>query len=145
MALRGEVKRIAKQIRTRGNNHWNLNPLRDAMICYLIDRMDWDNSEVAKRYGLTETRINQILRDNHAFLPIDKEYEKKKQVRRIKRQIKEKPTSLKDSLDWEKLLIDSLNDGKLIDGSTHQHITVILDSDAAIPAEQTTDNLLQRS
>lgn len=57
-------------------------------------------NRISEKVGLTQRRIEQILRTNHAYIPIDKEYEKKKRIRWLKRQINKKGDSTnKDAAD----------------------------------------------
>ena len=62
--------------------------IRDAAICkeWAVDLKSF--SEVAEKFVLTERRIRQILITNHAFIPIDKEWEKKKRIQRLQTWIK---------------------------------------------------------
>jgi len=39
---------------------------------------------IALKYKLTQLRIEQILRANHAYIPIDREYERKRRMRNLK-------------------------------------------------------------
>lgn len=101
-----------------------INKIRDSKICY-----DWSETlltfpELVEKYKLTERRIRQILVTNHAFISIDKEWEKKKRIHAIKLSIKKSKESSKDRAD----LIDQLRkeiegDKPLIDNSKHYHFS----------------------
>jgi hypothetical protein len=56
-------------------------------------------SEIAEKKNLTERRIQQILRTNHAFVPRDKEWEKSQRIWRLKREISQTGKSKKDVVD----------------------------------------------
>ena len=58
--------------------------------------------------GLTARRVRQILYNNRDFLAIDREWEQRKQIQRIKRHIVTKPKSVKDVFDWERMLHDKI-------------------------------------
>jgi len=60
------------------------NKLRDSGIL-----LDWADGlmtikAIALKYKLTQLRIEQILRANHAYIPIDREYERKRRMRNLK-------------------------------------------------------------
>lgn len=75
------------------------NRVRDASIIYLWDTEDLTPLQLSEKFKLTQRRIQQILRTNHAFVPIDKAWEKKKRIAILKSFIKNKPTSQKDVAD----------------------------------------------
>jgi len=116
------------------------NKIRDAAICLMFE--EWHDSELPKteqlidifnriceKYGITQRRVWQILRENHSYIPINKEYEKVKRIRWLKRQINRRgDKTQKDTAD----LIDQLRkeiegDKPLIDNSKHIHTTYNLE------------------
>lgn len=115
------------------------NVLRDGAIC--LEWEVWHDSDLPKvepacafktrlseKYKLTERRIEQILRDNHAFIPIDREWEKKKRINWLRRQIAKKgDKTAKDSADLQEQLRKEVEGDKpLVDQSQHSHVTVII-------------------
>lgn len=76
------------------------NRIRDAAIVVAWSREDLSTNTIAEKFKLTQRRIEQILRANHAFVTIDKEWEKKKRLKIINRLIdKKKDESFKDVSD----------------------------------------------
>lgn len=82
--------------------------IRDAAICKRWALGMNTMEELAERFGISATRVYQILYRNRHLVKIDKEWEEVKQVSRIKQRIKKAGLSKKDVLDWEVLL-----DGKI--------------------------------
>jgi len=73
--------------------------VRDAKICYTwIEELD-TFQEIAEKFGLTERRVRQILVTNHSYLPLDREWEKKKRIHALKLSIKKSKESSKDRAD----------------------------------------------
>ena len=82
--------------------------------------------DVALSFGITGTRVAQIIYRNKHLLKIDKAFEGFQQARRIKKHIKESPVSKRDAHDWEKLYHDKIKeDAPLVDASQHKHITIV--------------------
>lgn len=92
-----------------------IHKLRDAAICLEFERLINDSDytmikdiqkAVAEKFKLSERRILQIVRANHAYIPMDKEWEKRKRINLLKNEIKkkEKEGSKKDLAD----LLDQL-------------------------------------
>jgi hypothetical protein len=73
--------------------------IRDAQICLLWDREGLSPEEIGEKFHLTFRRILQILRANHLAMPIDKEWEKRKRIALLRRNISRKPASQKDVAD----------------------------------------------
>jgi len=89
------------------------NKIRDASICIEFERLIEDENytqikmiqkAVAEKFELSERRILQIVRENHAYIPLDKAWEKKKRITRLRMEIKQKEKSNKDVAD----LLDQL-------------------------------------
>jgi len=105
------------------------NKIRDAAICInweeLIEDKIYPTIEsikeaLSKKFELTEARIYQIVRENHAYIPHNKEWEKKKRINRLKLEIKKKEASNKDVVDlMEQLRIEIEGNAPLIDQSQH--------------------------
>ena len=72
--------------------------IRDAHICLLWERDDLDVKVISEKKKLTQRRIEQILRTNHVYVPIDKEWEKRKRIKRLKSEINKTESSNKDVL-----------------------------------------------
>ena len=93
--------KIPKEIKGR-------NKIRDAAIC-----VDWEElmedenyptinsikAGLAIKFKLTELRIWQIVRLNHAYIPINKELERRKRIWELRRDIKSAGKSKKDKAD----------------------------------------------
>lgn len=114
------------------------NKIRDAKICLWYE--EWHDSElpkienttqivrrIAEKVGLKERRVWLILRDNHAYIPINREYEKRKRIHYYKRQIaKRGDKTEKDSADLVEALRKEIEgDRAQIDQSKHTHITIV--------------------
>lgn len=98
------------------------NKVRDFEICRLYAEESQSQNEIGKVFDLTEARIGQILRKNKVLLSPDREWEKYKRINWIKRQIKKRGDSHKDSLEMiDRLKIEIDGDKPLIDQSVHTH------------------------
>lgn len=77
------------------------NKIRDSKILSLYLSGDWTYQELAERFKISTTRINQIIYRNRALLKIDREYEKIKRVNHLKRILKTKGDVVvdKDAVD----------------------------------------------
>ena len=117
---------LPKEIVTR-------NKIRDAKICRLWLDNQLTNKEIAERFGVSERLIGVIVYKNRACLKLDKEYEKQKRIKWLKRQIYKRGNTSKDSAD----LIDQLRneiDGGSKDnpsGSGSQKVVVIINENNA--------------
>lgn len=101
--------------------------LRDAKIIRTYAKNeDLSMADVAKKFGLTPSRVQQIIYNNKELLKIDKNYENYIQVRRAKSQIGRKMESKKDILEWEAFLDRKLNGGDktVLDQSNHYHFNL---------------------
>jgi predicted DNA-binding protein YlxM (UPF0122 family) len=108
------------------------NKIRDSKICSLYATDAWTMEDIAKRFNITQQRVNQIIYKNRHLLNIDKNYENVQQINRIKWRIakqKEKATT-KDPLDWEYLLDAKLTDKKSGGGSSHETKVIIIRPEA---------------
>jgi len=94
------------------------NRIRDYAICVLWDREDMPTDKLAEKFNLTQRRIEQILRTNHAFVPIDKEWEKRKRISKLKGMLIKYPAFLgkKSTIDiLEQMRKEIEGDKPLID------------------------------
>ena len=75
------------------------NKIRDYKICrmYVVDYMTME--EIASNFDITTSRIQQILYRNRHLLNLDRNYEKIKRINWLKRQIKKRGDSERDSAD----------------------------------------------
>jgi hypothetical protein len=76
-----------------------LNKIRDGAICkaWAIDGLSCE--QIAPRFKLTASRIQQIVYKNRALVTIDKEWERVKRLRILDKELKRKDKSNKDLLD----------------------------------------------
>lgn len=96
------------------------NQERDANICNDFALNELDFPELAKKYELTEQRILQILIKNRVYKLIDKDWEKTKRINRLRRWIKKRPDTMKDTLEVQQELRKEIEGDKpLIDQSNH--------------------------
>jgi predicted DNA-binding protein YlxM (UPF0122 family) len=104
------------------------NKIRDSKICSLYSTDAWTMEDIAKRFGITQQRVNQIIYKNRALLKIDTQYENVQQINRIKWRLKKQneKASAKDPLDWEHLLDAKISDKKQGGGSGHYETKVII-------------------
>ena len=116
------------------------NKIRDAAICVEFEACLEDKKylslesvqrAVAEKFKLCERRILQIVRDNHAYIPIDRAWEKKKRINRLRVEIKQKEKSNKDVADLlEQLRVEIEGDKPLVDNSIHNHFVVFRNPEA---------------
>lgn len=114
------------------------NRLRDAGIVLYFKRDALTYEELAEKFGLTERRIMQILSKNHAFVKVDKEWERQKRIARIKRRIKElepEPLKNKDELDVIRELREELEEKDNTKSSSETRVIIIRDSAPLQPTE----------
>src|SRR4030042_233225 len=104
------------------------NKIRDAGICNEWMSKSLNSEELAEKLNLTERRILQILRTNHAFIIIDKEWEKKKRIHRRNRWIKDREKNgeaskkdLDDLLEANRREIEG--ERATVDNSQHKYFT----------------------
>ena len=67
------------------------NRIRDGAIVLYFKRDTMDYYELSEKFKLGERRILQILSKNHAFIKVDKDWEKEKRINRLQRWIKYAP------------------------------------------------------
>lgn len=100
--------------------------IRDAHVCLLWDRDSMTVQAIAELKKFTERYIYKILSRNHMFITIDKDWEKKKRIHRLKVAINAAPNTKKDVMDlMEQLRKEIEGDRPLIDQSQHQHFTKV--------------------
>lgn len=109
--------KIPKEIVTR-------NKIRDFQICRLYVYNHLTMEEIGSRFGISGSRVQQLIYKNRHLLNLDKDYEKAKRVNWLQRQIKKRSDSKKDSADLvEQLRREIEGDKPTIDQSRHIHIT----------------------
>lgn len=72
------------------------NRIRDGAIVLYFKRDNLDYPQLAEKFKLSERHIVRILAKNHAFVRVDKEWEKAKRLNRLHRWLK-KDGVLRDS------------------------------------------------
>jgi predicted DNA-binding protein YlxM (UPF0122 family) len=114
------------------------NKIRDSKIISLYTSDAWTMEEIAKRFGISATRVSMIIYRNSDLVKYDKHYEKVKRVTHLKRLLRKHPENIgsKSTLD----IIDQVKteiDGK--DGSSdvgRSDTRVIIIRETATPAIQ---------
>jgi hypothetical protein len=112
---------LPKEIVTR-------NKIRDAKICRLWLENELTNKKIAERFGVSERLVGVIVYKNRACLKLDQEYEKQKRIKWLKRQIKKRGNSNKDSADLLEQLRCELQGSKGNDSNNNgsQKVVVII-------------------
>ena len=96
------------------------NKIRDAKICRLWAEDLKAQNEIAKLFELSVTRIGVILYKNQEFIKFHQDWEKAKRIYWLKKQIKLRGNSNKDSADLLLQLRTEIEGNKsLIDNSIH--------------------------
>jgi len=115
------------------------NKIRDLAICKRFEELLDDpqyptiesvKKQVALQFNFSEIYIYKIVRRNNAYIPIDKEWEKRKRINRLKVEIKNKEKSTKDVADlMEQLRKEIEGDKPLIDMSTNytNRVEIVVD------------------
>lgn len=86
---------------------------RNLEILRLWDEEEKNPDEISKIFNLTEVRIYQILKEYHRLINVDKEWEKKKRIHKIKGWIKKNPDTKKDAFDLlQQLKVEFEGEGK---------------------------------
>lgn len=80
--------------------------IRDSKICSLYATDMWTLDEVAEKFKISTTRVNQIIYKNRALLKIDRDYEKFKRVHTLRKLLKKHPSNMgnKTTID----IVDSM-------------------------------------
>jgi hypothetical protein len=113
-----------------------------------LDDEELTYKDIGSRFGITASRVEQILSANCVLINTAKDWEKTKRKRLLKRWIKKLGDSRKDPADLlEQLRKEDEGDTVLIDQSQHDHYTVVWEkknaensdrvSTSRIPAEDT--------
>jgi len=122
--------------------------IRDSKICMLWGRDGLTQEEIGKRFGISTTRVNQIVYKNRHLIKIDKEYEKLKRLAVLKRMLSKHPEELgkKSTID----IIDQMRlevEGNKIEhtGEVVKNVTnIIYPSDWKPKEERTGKDTVQR-
>lgn len=105
------------------------NRIRDAAIvaCFKIERLEY--SQIAEKFKLTERRILQILSANHAFIKVDKEWEKEKRIARLEKWLKDSKNkdTRKDPLEVQQELRKEIEGDKVEHSGSETKIIIIRD------------------
>ncbi len=106
-------------------NIHGINKIRDFKICQMYIRDAHTLKDIGSRFGLTASRIQQIVYTNRHLINWDKDYEKLQRVNRLKHEIKHKENnnikSKKDIPDLQEFLRKEIEGDKpLVDNSKHQ-------------------------
>jgi len=101
------------------------NKVRDGKILLLYAQDSLPMSKIGSKFGITGSRIQQILYDNKHLLSINKTWEQIKQKNRIQSHINRKTDSKRDVLEWEELMRKTISDDTpLVDNSQHTHVNI---------------------
>ena len=78
-----------------------IHKIRDARICrlWLEDNLGSEEIEATGQFNISSRQIRRILYKNREVLKLDREWEKQKRIHWLKRQIKDRGNSKKDSAD----------------------------------------------
>lgn len=130
--------------------------IRNAKIFDLTIRENKSSYEVADyliEHGLwvgirdnVASLVRKTLYKHRESLIIDKNYERFKQIQRVKRQIEKRPDSTKDVADLEKLLCDILNgdkNGHILSQSLIVAVKVETDDGSKVQAPFKSENRLE--
>ena len=113
--------KIPKDIVGR-NKHRDLKILLD----WAEGLMTFDG--LAVKYELTQRRITQILMANHAYVKIDKDWEKKQRIHYIKSKIVTAPDTEANKLTLQQELRTEIEGDKpLIKQESHYHFTTVVE------------------
>jgi hypothetical protein len=105
------------------------NRIRDAAIVVEWKQNHTPTETIAEKFKLTQRRIEQILRTNHAFVKIDKEWEKSKRIHRLSRRLEESEPTKKDELEiMSELRREIEGDGEQVRNETK--VIIIRESNA---------------
>jgi predicted DNA-binding protein YlxM (UPF0122 family) len=75
--------------------------IRDSKILSLYATDAWTFEEIGKRFGISATRVGQIIYKNRGLLDMDRKLEKAKRVNTLRRMLKKHPENIgtKTTLD----------------------------------------------
>lgn len=110
------------------------NRIRDGAMVLYFKRDELDFIDLAKKFELTEMRIRQILAKNHAFIKVDKEWEKEKRINRLRRRLKETGAredfiyEIKDEIALQAELRKEINDGEESSSRIETKVIIIRDT-----------------
>jgi len=102
---------LPKEVKTR-------HKIRDFKICRMWAQDYKTMEEIGKRFGITRTRVSQIIYDNRDLLKSNKEFEKQKRIIRLNKIA----DSLGDNLSKSKDVLDVFSElRKEHDGEANQN------------------------
>lgn len=112
------------------------NRIRDAAIVLSWKEGELSTKQLSEKFKLTERRIDQILRTNHAFVPVDKVWEKKKRIIRLKRYLDKCTESRKDPVDiLEQIRKELEGENVLLSGDALKPVINIIHYGEAAPRD----------
>ena len=118
------------------NDVMGFNKIRDLEIIGLyLEGLPPQEIKDQLKLSITTRRIEQIVYNNRDIIKIDRQWEETQQILRIKRHIKSKPQSAKDTLDWEELLDSKITPKKIEHSGKIGGQTIIVN----IPMERKAD------
>jgi len=85
------------------------------------DTMD----EIGKRFGVSGTRVQQILYKYRDLLEADKKYEKAKRINQLKRWLKNNPKTTKDAMDVQGELRKEIEGDDKGQGNSDKQIIIV--------------------
>ena len=102
-----------------------IKKIRDFKICQLWLEGQMSRREIAEKFKLHLNNVERILYQNRAILILDKQYEKTKRIRWLKKQINLNDKTNHDTADLiEQLRKELEGTAPLIDQSEHKHFTI---------------------
>ena len=96
------------------------NKIRDAKICNLFLKNELELEQIGVKFGISGRQVSRILYKNASVLKLDADWEKIERIQWLKKQIKLKGDSKKDTADLQIMLKEELEGAKpIIDNSKH--------------------------
>lgn len=121
--------------------------LRDAKICLLWSRDNMTMKDIGSRFGITLSRVQQIISNNKHLIKIDKEYEKLKRLATLKRMLEKHPEEIgkKDTLDiLDQMRIETEGNKVEHSGQTQEKIVIILHPDYKRSEDRDTSSVIPK-
>jgi predicted DNA-binding protein YlxM (UPF0122 family) len=108
--------------------------IRDSKILSLYATDAWSFEEIGKRFGISATRVGQIIYKNRGLLEIDRKHEKAKRINRLQRILKTKGDLCvdKDAIDvMDKLRQECESSGSESMGRSDTRVIIIREAATA--------------
>lgn len=110
--------------------------IRDKKICMMWAQELKTAEEIAEQFGISARRVYKILYTNREFLQVEKDWERTKRIRWLRKQIMKKGGSKKDPADLLEQLRKEIEGDEsqrvVIDQSQHTYFTKIGDDEKLI-------------